>query len=123
MKRSAVWGAILLFALAGCGPSREELRNQAISEFQVGKLDSAKSHLKEIVDRYPGDSVSLYYLGRVCHAEGRLEWALFYYQCALTEDPGNAEAEVWRRRAEDEAGRTGRALRILPNGNQPSPPP
>lgn len=114
MMRLTLCGLVALVVLSGCGPSTQSRRNDAISKFQVGQFEPAKTEFKALTDRNPGDAESYYYLGRIYHCQGQLEFAIFNYQSALTADSSHAEARLWLDRAVKESGSTGTALRFLP---------
>ena len=116
MRRLALCLVVaVLFVAVGCpGPSSSELRTRGISEFQVGHLDKAKTSFQQVLDRYPSDAESLYYIGRVNQAQGNYEQAIYYYQCALDAAPGFKEAAVWLDRARRESGADSQRLKIIP---------
>lgn len=120
MNRVMIVLVLALAALtAGCGPTLEQQRTQAIGQFQMGKLDAAEEGLQQVVSHRPGDSLALYYLGRVRHARNELVMAIYYYQCALTADPSNREARQWLERAKHDAGPIGPDLEYLPKTRTP----
>ncbi len=94
MKRLTLCGLVFALAmasgLAGCGiferPVSEQ-RNDAISDYDVGRFEQAESKLKRITENHPGDALSFYYLGRVKESQNQYEWARIYYTDALTYDP------------------------------------
>ena len=102
MNRLILCGVLAVAFLSGCGgPSHQERLSLAISELQQGRLDSAASQFRAIVENYPGDAQSYYYLGMINQAEGKPEMAIYYYQCALTADPGFRAARDAMNRAKD----------------------
>jgi len=114
MKRLA-WCALCLGTLlAGCGPSPRDLREQGISEFQLGRRAEAKKLLQQCLDRTPADPRALFYMGRVEHAMGNYEMAMFYYQSCLDTDPSFDLARLWLDKAETAAGPEGKRMRFIP---------
>jgi len=114
MKRFALCGLCVVALLAGCAPSADELRERGTSEFQVGRLAQAKAFFQRVLDRHPSDAESLYYMGRICQAEGRPDRAHFYYECCLDSDPRHQEARRWLAKAEQDMGPNAKDLRFLP---------
>jgi len=80
-------------AISGCGntPTTETLVRRAIADFQVGRVDRAESQLRQGLDQTPSDPYALFYMGRICHAQGRYEQASYYYRCCLDADPAFAD--------------------------------
>lgn len=114
MKHAPVAAAMLLCLVAGCaGPSREELRDEAIAQFQVGRLDQARQALGELLSQYPSDPEGLYYMGRVCHAEGDLSQAIYYYRACLDAQPSFAAAQEWLAKAERETNQKTAPIRMV----------
>jgi len=107
--------AVLVLASSGCAPSASELRERAVAEFQLGHTDQAQQLLERALDKKPFDAVSLFYMGRIKHAEGFFEQAMHYYQMALKMDPSLTEARKWLARAEEQLGTTGKTLRYVPD--------
>ena len=105
--------AVALLAL-GCAPPVAKLREQGISQYQLGHTKQAELTFREVLDKRPYDEESLYYMGRILHAQGRLAQAIYYYQCCLDVDPSHESARLWLRRAQEQAGEMGRQLRFLP---------
>ncbi|MDY6913153.1 MAG: tetratricopeptide repeat protein [Planctomycetota bacterium] len=114
MKRLAMFGICVAIFLAGCAPSIAELRSRGIGEFQVGHIPQARQLFQQVLERNPVDTAALYYTGRIHHAEGFYEQAIYYYQCSLDADPRNAEARTWLEKAQSEAGLVGKGLRFIP---------
>jgi tetratricopeptide (TPR) repeat protein len=85
------------------------LRNQGITEFQIGHLDQAKDLLKQSLDK-SCDPVAEYWLGRTYHAQGRYEDAICHYQAAIQSRPAYDEAKKWLLKARQDAGLSGRDL-------------
>ena len=114
MKNLTLVGLCVAVLAGGCEPSKVELRNRAVSEFQVGHADQAKETFLHVLERYPTDSTSLYYMGRISHAEGSYEEAVYYYQCCLDSDPSHKDAQRYLGEAQEAAGPTGEKLRFIP---------
>jgi len=117
MKRMVAWGmlAVVAFVASGCGPGLMETRQTAIDKFQLGKIDEAKALLDRVLSRYPSDGVSLFYMGRVYHAKGFHEQAVFYYQSCLDAEPRmTAEVRPWLDKAKADAGTAGQKLIFIP---------
>lgn len=114
MKRWALLAPCVLVVLAGCAPSVDDLRTQAVAAFQTGHLDRAQNTLDQILARRPTDAVSLYYMGRVMMANGRYGMAMYYFQCALDSEPSLTQARTWLDRAQAQMGPAGPTLRIIP---------
>ena len=102
--------------LAGCGgqPSLDDQIGEATSLMQVGRLAQAKTLLHVALNRDPYNAQALYVMGRVQHAEGNLDQAIYYYQCALSSDPAHAAAAANLKRARQEAGATTPGVKIIP---------
>ena len=110
-----VVGALAAAVLAGCGgPSTDELVNRAVADFQVGRLDRAKATLARALGQSPSHPLALFYMARIHHAERSYERAIYYYQCCLDADPGNAAARKYLAEAVKAAGPVGRTLRFIP---------
>lgn len=114
MKKIALLGLVAMAVLSGCGPSTDEIRDKAISAFQVGRMAEAQDNFQKVLDRRPGDSMSYYYLGRIRHAQGDTGMAIHFYQNAIDCDPTNQEARRWLARAKEEMGPIGDTLQYLP---------
>ena len=115
MNRLMIIGILALSILVGCpGPTQEQQMDQAKSYFETGKTDQARVLFSQLADRNPSDKESRYFLGRINHAENQLEWAIYWYQCALSVDPSYTLARQWLDRATKEAGTTGQNLIFLP---------
>ena len=98
----------------GCGPTTEEMRVQAVSEYQVGHIRQAKDLLQRVLSREPSDPQALFYMGRIACAEQAWEDAIYYLQCSLDSDPSNDEARVLLEQAQRAAGTAGPKLRFIP---------
>jgi tetratricopeptide (TPR) repeat protein len=85
------------------------LRNQGITEFQIGHVDHAKDLLKQSLDK-SCDPVAYYWLGRAYHAQGRYEDAICQYKFAIESRPGYDEAKIWLKKAVQDAGLSGQNL-------------
>ncbi len=114
MKKIALLGLVAMAMLSGCGPSTDDIRNRAISAFQVGRMAEAQENFDKVLASRPADSMSLFYLGRIRHAQGDTGMAIYFYQCAIDSDPTNQEARRWLARAKEEMGPTGESLQFLP---------
>ncbi len=108
---TAVTAGLLLL---GCAPPVGELRDQAISQYQLGYLDEAEESFREVLNKRPYDPESLYHMGRIMHSKGRLVRAIYYYQSCLDVQPSHQMARMWLRRAEQQAGDSARHLRFIP---------
>ena len=113
---------VLAGFLCGCQPTASDLAGKGITAFQVGDLDEAESLLEASLVRDPGQVDALYYMGRIQHAEGFLEQAIYYYQCALDENPGYEPAEIWLARAIAQRNRPGEDLIFLPEPAEANSP-
>jgi tetratricopeptide (TPR) repeat protein len=123
MKQLLIAALFATMLLTGCGPSTDELRTQGIAEFQVGHLDKAQSLFDRVLERKPSDGQSLYYMGRIYHATGFFERAIYCYESAIDADPSLDVARLWLMRAKSEAGSSGKILEIIPPQNpRPSTP-
>ena len=114
MRHLAFCGMFAAAFLVGCGPSAGRLSDKGISEFQVGRLDQAEQSLQQALDLNPSLPEALYYMGRVSHARGYYEKAVYYYQQCLDSDPRYTQANRWLAKAQEPLGRTGQTLRFLP---------
>lgn len=102
--------ASMLVLVGGCGPSLEQQRRSATAKFELLQLEQAEAQFKEILDRHPADSLSYYYMGRICHAQKRYAAATYNYQCAVSHDPSNAQARHWLDRCVEESGQDATTL-------------
>ncbi len=109
-----VAGLLAAMLVSGCGPSAGDLRDQGIGAFQVGRVDRAEDLLQQALDRDPTMPEALYYMGRVQHARGFYERAIYFYQCALDVDPEMAAVRRWLDKAQAELGPEGETLRFVP---------
>ena len=114
MKNVAKYAVLLgllavSITLTSCAPSAGELRDQGITEFQVGHVDHAKDLLKQSLDK-SCDPVAYYWLGRTYHAQGRYEDAICQYKFAIESRPGYDEAKKWLQKARQDAGWSGQDL-------------
>ena len=114
MKRLLLPAMSVALLAAGCVGPDPELQTRAVSEFQVGHVTEAKVLFQQALDRYPCDPEALYYMGRIAHAQGAYEDAVYYFQCCLDADPAYADAYGWLARSEQAAGSAGRLLRFIP---------
>jgi len=114
MKLLGLLGLCATLLLVGCSEGLVELRSNGISEFQLGHINQAKKVFQNVLERYPSDPDTLYYMGRVMHAEKFYEQAIYYYQCCLDADPSHKQAERWLVKAEEAAGPASRKLRFIP---------
>ena len=100
--------------LAGCEPTKTELRNSAIGEYQVGNFSQSKEVFEQLLTEYPSDAVSLFYMGRIHHEEGFYEKAVYYYQCCLDANPRYTAARSYLEEAKQAAGQAGEQLQFIP---------
>ena len=115
--KSIAYGLCVVFlavCLGGCTPSPDELRSTGISEYQVGHHDRAQTMFQRVLDKYPCDADSLYYMGRIAHAQKEYVKAMYYYQAAIDADPGYAPAKHYLKEAEKEAGDLAGYLKYIP---------
>ena len=104
MQRMAA-GVLLALLLAGCGvPSREELRSEAMAQYQVGRMPESKVTLDRLLAQYPGDPDGLYMMGRIHQSERAYPQALYYYRSCLEAAPWHKLARQWLTNAEQESG-------------------
>ena len=116
MKYRALFGLCVMTAgMIGCAPSAEELRKQAISEFQLGRLEPAEKLFQQTLDAYAGDAVAYYYLGRIHYTQGRYEQAFFDFQNAAAVDTSMESARRWMLEAREKLGPAGPVLQIIPD--------
>lgn len=115
MKRIALSALVLSAILAGCGASSSDLRTSGIREFQVGNNQKARDFFQQSLDRDPSDAACYYYLGRIAHADGFYEKAIWYYQCSIDHDPSHPEVHKWLDKAQAEAPQVGKALQFIPD--------
>jgi predicted Zn-dependent protease len=114
MQRIAA-GMLLALLLAGCGaPSREDLRTQALSQYQVGQTMDAKVTLERLLAQYPGDPDGLYLMGRICQSEHAYPQALYYYRSCLETAPWHEPARRWLTNAEQESGLKAEPFQLEP---------
>jgi len=115
MKYVALCGMCAVVLLGGCGePSPAKLRREALSEFQLGRIERARVLLRQVLDMEPGDADSLYLMGRIHYAKGAYETAMFYYQSCLDVNPGYPNARRDLADAERMAGPVAKDIRIIP---------
>ena len=114
MKRLALCGLCAAMLLAGCGPTPTQLREQGITQFQLGRHAEAEKSLQQCLDRTPTDPRALLYMGRTVHARGQYEWAMFYYQRCLELDASFELARLWLDKAQTAAGPSGARMRFIP---------
>ena len=114
MRQWILPGTVLAaMAFSGCGPS-VAYRQEAISEFEVGHIARAKPMFGQALQQAPSDPVALYYMGRIHCEEQDWENAIYYFQCCLDVDPGNADARAWLLKSEDATQVIGERLRFIP---------
>ena len=121
------WIVLSLIAaalLSGCGgPSATNSREAGITAFQTGNTDKAKDHFNQVLGDQPYDAPSLYYMGRIAHAEGFYPRAIYLYQCSIDADPSQPTVQKWLSRAQEEAGEDmGKTLRFIPEQTQLAQP-
>ena len=113
MKHVLLCGLCVVVFCVGCGgPSAIELRDEGIAEFQRGHQDKAQKLLQQSLDRRPHDAQTLYFMGRLRHARGDFEWAMFYYQRCLELDASFEPARLWLAKAQTDAGPVGDRMRF-----------
>lgn len=88
-----------LFLLPGCAPSREDLRNDAVTKFELGRNEEARASLSRLLHHYPGDAEGFYWMGRVDQAEGSYVSAMFNYRQSLDANPSFDPAREWMDKA------------------------
>ena len=113
MRRWMMPGMVVVMLIAGCGPSTS-YRKVAITEFDVGHVAQAKPMFRQALQADPSDPVALYYMGRIYCEEGDWENAIYYFQCCLDVEPGNAAARAWLLKAEEATAAIGQKLRFIP---------
>ena len=101
-------------AAPGCGPTRRQLIEQGITDFQVGRLDQAENKLSQALEKRFTDADALFFMGRICQVRGRHERAIYYYQCCLDVAPGYDAAKKHLAEARQQAGLMGSKLGGLP---------
>ena len=100
--------------LVGCGPSPEQIRTTAISEYQVGHHDRAMELFQRVLDSNPTDPLSWYYKGRIYHAQKKYANAIHCYQQAIDSDPGFTTARHYLKIAKEDFGDLSDSLDIIP---------
>lgn len=105
---------VLAAALSGCQSDTAKLIAEGVNSYQLGHLDRARAKLTQALDQDPCPD-ALFYLGRVHHAQGFYEQAIFYYQCCLEGAPAYPGASKFLRQAQRAAGAVGPALQIIPD--------
>ena len=95
---------IVAASVGGCAPSAVDIRDRAISEFQVGRIDRAEEMLRVVLDRRPFDPEALYFMGRVQHLQKNYVQADYYYRCTLDAAPGHSEARMFLRKVRQDMG-------------------
>lgn len=113
MKRMTAPGLIVLLLLAGC-TTYVDVREEGITQFQLGQTEQARQLFQEALDREPGDAASLYYMGRIELLRNRPAWALYYFQRCLDTDPSFEIARPWLTRARQAAQPVGDKLIFQP---------
>lgn len=114
MKHFGICAVLAAAFAAGCGPSPEDIRTQAVSKIQLGHVDEAKQLFQRVLDRRPSDPVALYHMGRIAQTEGFHEQAVYYFQCCLDAAPGFYEARDQLDEARRQAGAAGDKLMFIP---------
>lgn len=111
--------ALLAVLVVGCMPPEPtELIHKGIRQYELGKLDAAQATLTQARNIDPGNPVAMYYLGRVYHAQGYYEMAIYYYQSCLDLRPAYPTAREYLDQAREDAGKAGEKLQFMP----PAPP-
>jgi len=100
----AFCGLVLAGVLTGCGPSVDEVRGQAISQYQVGHYPEAENLFNQVLQRRPIDAESWYYLGRIAHAEKWYIRAMQCYEQSLRADPGYRPAQTALEQVKQDLG-------------------
>ena len=106
-----VFGALLL---GGCMGHPSSLRDEGIEQFQTGHIAKARETFRTVLSRWPSDAESLYYMGRIVHADGHYLEAIYYYQCCLDAKPSHADARQWLAKAQADAGPGAEKIRYVP---------
>ena len=119
MKKIPLIGLLVLncaVLMAGCGtPSSAELVKAGASDFQLGRLDKARTTMELVLRAEPSHAGALFYMGRICHAERSYPQAVYYYKCCLDVDPGYPEAPKFLRDAQRQLGAMGGEPRFSPD--------
>ncbi|MBI5724144.1 MAG: tetratricopeptide repeat protein [Planctomycetes bacterium] len=108
MKTTSICGLVLAVAAAailiGCGaPTTEDIKIQAMREYNAGQFDKCKPKFQTVLDSYPTDPDCLYYMARLLHMEGKLDRAIFHYRCCLDSCPAYPMAAYYLKAAELDA--------------------
>lgn len=108
MKMVQICGLVLAFAMAtiliGCGaPTTDEIKIQALREFNAGQYEKCRPKLQVVLDSHPTDADCLYATARILHMEGQLDRAIFYYRCCLDAAPGYPLAASYLKLAQLDA--------------------
>lgn len=104
MRLIACAAIAVVFLLSGCGPSRQELMNEGLTQFQSGNEVESDATFHRLLDHYPSDPAALYYLGRLNHSQGNYAQAMYYYQAAIDADPSNQSAREYLKKAQLDSG-------------------
>jgi tetratricopeptide (TPR) repeat protein len=109
------WSVLLLVLAVGCiPPEPTELIHKGIHQYELGKLDAAQATLIQARNIDPGNPVAMYYLGRVYHAQGYYEMAIYYYQSCLDLRPDYPTTREYLDQARQDAGKAGEKLQFMP---------
>jgi tetratricopeptide (TPR) repeat protein len=84
--------------LSGCGaPTPAEVVQAGATDFQLGRLDKARAAMEQVLRQEPSHPDALFFMGRICQAQGLTVQARYYYECCLDAAPGYPEAEKFLR--------------------------
>lgn len=101
----ALFGLVLAGVLNGCGPSADEIRTQAISQYQIGHYDEAENLFEQVRQRRPMDPDSWYYLGKIAQEKNWYARAIHCYEQAIAADPSfkapKAQLELIKKKIGD----------------------
>ncbi len=109
-----VVGAMLILGVVGCnGPTtrgkqmRKEaytrmdavnarlVHEQAVTAFETGQLERARTLMEEAIERYPGEAGWYVLMGRILLEQHRLDGAKRMFEHALTIDDSNSECNYY----------------------------
>ncbi|MCL2701561.1 MAG: hypothetical protein FWE88_07690 [Phycisphaerae bacterium] len=96
-------GAVLAMMLGGC-VSVQQQRSEAISAYQIGDYERAKTLFAGVIQRKPIDAVSYYYLGAIEHAQKNYVGAMHCYEQSLRRAPSYEPAQVGMAQAKIDLG-------------------
>ena len=107
-------GVILVLSMIGCnGPTsrgkqmRQEaysrmdavnarlVHEQAVTAFETGQLERARTLMEEAIERYPGEAAWYVLMGRILLEQHRLDAAKRMFEHALTIDDSNSECNYY----------------------------